>query len=280
MGFRPHDAFVLHTSPPPTTMDKRFHSRPHCLPQRRYCCPPLSWRQGQPSQGRSSERRYCCARGRLFFLRMDGLFVAFQSNIVGPLVATCCFFGESVTHALSPIASAIFCTSLLVSSLMGTVGLVANSVAIGAPIWIFFLQGPLLFSYMGREKFLHPMMKLTELLFRWTLPSCSAVALLASLIRSTLDDSKLLSLTSSTNIWAGLALASTLVNSILVVPKALKAGLRATQAKEDEASNTVKGFAVNGGSRSQTKTLHQTVVLFVLLAEICAVMHVYHVVSG
>jgi hypothetical protein len=58
----------------------------------------------------------------------------------------------------------------LTNQLLVTVGLLADCLVIGAPVWVFFLQSPALFAFMGRSKFIPPMMRLTKVLFHWTLP--------------------------------------------------------------------------------------------------------------
>lgn len=173
--------------------------------------------------------------------------------------------------------------------LLSTLDLIANSVVAGAPIWIFFFQGPLLFSFMGRDKFIHPMMKLTSLLFRWTLPTFALVSFLCSLLASFVNGngsdndllSSLLSLLSAPSapiISSGLSLLMILINSVYVVPIALKAGLRGM--KTANQSKDVRDFVVDGGSQTtHTKTLHQRVILVVLLSELFSILHIYHVIT-
>ena len=166
------------------------------------------------------------------------------------------------------------------TTLLTTLDLITNSVVIGAPVWIFFFQGPLLFTYMGRDKFIHPMMKLTSLLFRWTLPTFSTISLLCCILSAEkiYDNNNEGMLSSKSIIFGGLSLCMILLNSIIVVPKALKAGLRSV--KSADKSTNVKDFAIDGASTSNTKTSHQTVTILVLLAETFAMLHVYYVVGS
>jgi hypothetical protein len=159
-------------------------------------------------------------------------------------------------------------------SILVTVGLIANSVVIGSPVWVFFIQSPVLFTFMGRSKFIPPMMKLTKVLFRWTLPIAGGITLSASLLRGCGMPS------SWSTPLAALSLAATLINSLLIVPRALAAGAKATSKKTDTSSSKSKtDFAVSGGDGSTegsvTKTLHQTVVLFVAIMLIGAVGHLH-----
>ena len=55
------------------------------------------------------------------------------------------------------------------------------------------------------------------------------------------------------------------LNWFVVVPAALKAGARSTRERKGDNSKDLKEFAVNGGGKTETKSLHQTVVVFVLI---------------
>ena len=180
--------------------------------------------------------------------------------------------------------------SLLLSKPISlTVGLVANSIVIGAPIWVFFVQAPALLSFMGRDKFLPPMMRLTKVLFRWTLPVASGVVLLVDVLEglATNDGGGLLLDRASTK-FAGLSLLSVLINSLIIIPRALAAGAKATTKKDDNdnnksSSSTTVKMAISGGDASEksvTKTLHQTVVVFVTVMLVGAIGYVYCVVNG
>ena len=175
---------------------------------------------------------------------------------------------------------AIYVMSLLVSQpILLTVGLVANSVVIGAPVWVFFVQSPALFAFMGREKFLPPMMRLTKVLFRWTLPVASGVVVLSEMLR---QDGTILEKNSTK--FACLSLLAVLVNSLLIVPKALAAGAKATMKKNDDNKSTgAVDIAISGGDaakKSGTKILHQTVVVFVTAMLAGSVGYVHCVVNN
>jgi hypothetical protein len=71
------------------------------------------------------------------------------------------------------------------------------------------------------------------------------------------------------------ALAATSLNFTVVVPKALAAGRASTQERNDNPdSHSAVDFAVRGGSKTQTKLLHQTVVLVVLANVFAVGVHV------
>uniref|UniRef100_A0A7S2A123 TMEM205-like domain-containing protein n=2 Tax=Ditylum brightwellii TaxID=49249 RepID=A0A7S2A123_9STRA len=159
------------------------------------------------------------------------------------------------------------------NSIIRTVDILANCMIVGVPVWVFFLQSPLLFQFMGRDKFLSPMMRLTNLMFRWTLPICAAVSVLCSLIlRDTATTSGDIELYSSL-----VSFVSVVINAVVVVPKALQAGKRATRTANNSQSAT--DFAVDGGHQTDTRTLHQTVVVFVVFMLGGAVTHVHFVVN-
>ena len=145
---------------------------------------------------------------------------------------------------------------------MGDAALAGGVLAV--TIWFFFLQSPALFRLMGRKAFVPIMMKLTQLYFDWLLPSTAAVAALA-LMGQPGSRSLQQKISQPQALFAMLALFFAAVNRQVVVPMALAAGRRS--AKERAASDTkeVTDFVSQGGSRTETKTLHRTVVALVLL---------------
>jgi len=180
---------------------------------------------------------------------------------------------------------------LFFDQLLRTSDVLAVSLTIGAPVWVFFIQGPALFQHLGRQQFLSPMMRLTSVLFQWTLPLTAAFSLLFTLARQMLANEghycKRL-LTTRTTLSALLALIFILINSVLIVPRALQAGKRALaknykKKTDDAASKDVADFAVSGGeggAKSGTKALHQTVVVFVALHLVASVFHAHTVITN
>ena len=165
-----------------------------------------------------------------------------------------------------------------------TTSLVANSIVIGATIWVFFVQAPALFSFMGRDKFIPPMMRLTKVLFRWTLPKAAVLVLASHLLVALAEgDGGLLDKNSTK--FAILSLLAVLINSLIIVPKALAAGAKATMKKDDDhpKSSSTADMAISGGDASEssvTKVLHQSVVVFVTFMLVGAVGYGHCVVNG
>mmetsp|Transcript_16436 Transcript_16436/g.47206 ORF Transcript_16436/g.47206 Transcript_16436/m.47206 type:complete len:160 (-) Transcript_16436:1740-2219(-) len=156
---------------------------------------------------------------------------------------------------------------------MATVGLLLLldlSVSAGivfVTVWFFFVQSPFLFNRLGRQKFVPIMMQITQLYFDFVVILNMAVLLLSFLRVSTLEKQ---------NIAAGVSSLAVLFNTFFLVPRALARG-RATMRErvEKDDSSSVKDFAVEGGSKTGTKTMHQLVVLFVLIMVGALVVHMF-----
>ncbi len=134
------------------------------------------------------------------------------------------------------------------------IDLFASATVLGATVWFFFVQSPVMLKRSGRESFVPMQMKLTVVLFK-TLQTLLLVAAAAAAIHSPLR--------SSVVITAGVGLLSGLFNRHVIVPRALKAGGRARKdikGRDDEGSTA--NFASQGAG-AKTKTLHRLVVLFV-----------------
>ena len=120
------------------------------------------------------------------------------------------------------------------------------------------------------------MMRITKVLFRWTLPIAASITFLASLLNGC-DIQR-----SQSSQFAALSLAATLANSLVIlVPRALKAGAKAT-TKTSDSSKAATDFSVSGGDgsgKSVTRTLHQTVVVFVAVALVGAVGYLHFAVK-
>lgn len=130
---------------------------------------------------------------------------------------------------------------------------------IGVTIWHFFLQAPTLMKIMGKEKFVPLMMQLTRLWVK--VMFVSSTALLATAIWLSYTG-----IVSSVKLYlVVIGWLAILTNRFIVVPAALKAGARSTRQRKGDNSKDIQEFAVSGGGRTETKTLHQTVVVFVLI---------------
>lgn len=130
--------------------------------------------------------------------------------------------------------------------------------ALGATIWFFFVQTPVLLKSMRKEKFLPMQMRLTRALFK-------ALAIAVPLMFATTL------IHGADQLWvhvasAGLAMLAALINAFVVVPRALRAGGRALRderkTKEDDRSTTA--FVSHGGG-DESKVWHRLVVVFVVV---------------
>ncbi len=148
--------------------------------------------------------------------------------------------------------------------------LLSNGFVCGVPVWFFFIQSPLLFTELGREKFVPPMMKMTRALFRWTLPIAAGVAFATSTFVFGLQ---------LPTVLAGVSLSGAAINSVFVVPAALKAGAATHDVRRNDATKTVQAFAIDGAASNGTRVLHQTVVAFVVVMLIGAVGQFWAVAS-
>jgi uncharacterized membrane protein YgcG len=163
-----------------------------------------------------------------------------------------------------------------------SVDLLMTGFAAGTTVFFFFIQSPLLIKRLGREKFVPIMMALTKLFFQVMFPTVTTIALTSVLINQKLQSpvpgsSLMLALTA----WLAVA-----INHFLCVPMALQAGARSHQERKGDNGKDLTDFAVSGGSKSsgggksQTKTLHQTVVVFVLIMTAALVAHLVVTVSS
>lgn len=134
-------------------------------------------------------------------------------------------------------------------------------------IWFFFVQSPFLFSRMGRQKFVPIMMQITQLYFKFVLALNVLVFLVSLYVHGTIVITSLV------------ALVATLINFFVIVPKALQKGRQSMRERvgTDDTSD-VKDFAIEGGSKTETKTMHQLVVLFVLIMVGALISHMLLIV--
>jgi hypothetical protein len=146
---------------------------------------------------------------------------------------------------------------MLVQTLLIASDQLLTGFTVGTTVWFFFIQSPFLFRLMGREKFVPIMMQMTRVWVRTMFYSVTVLLLVSRIIQELYS-----SLKHSIVVVAWLAI---LINYSVVVPKALKAGARSHDERKGDNTKDVKDFALKGGSKTQTKTLHQAVVLFVLI---------------
>jgi len=153
--------------------------------------------------------------------------------------------------------------------LLTTLELAIAGFLIGANVWFFFLQSPSLILFMGRDKFIPIQMRLTKLLFR----TQSVAAILLFLLTWQFGGTVALQ-------GAGLAAAAALIANFVVIPKALKAGGKGRVETMDEGGDkSVTKFASEGSGPSAT-FWHRTVVLFVVLILLGALVTLYGAVQA
>jgi hypothetical protein len=162
---------------------------------------------------------------------------------------------------------------VLLATCLLTCDVLLTGFTVGTTVWFFFVQSPFLFQRLGREKFVPLMMPLTRLWVTTMFGSVScllAVGVAGPLLLVTGHDTPHTRLPLS---LTGLAWLAVAVNKFIVVPKALKAGTKSHQERKGDNSKDVKSFVVQGGSQTQTKAWHQSVVVFVLVMAGALVAH-------
>jgi hypothetical protein len=154
----------------------------------------------------------------------------------------------------------------MLDTLLITADLFLTGFTVGTTVWFFFIQSPMLFNLMGREKFVPIMMQMTRLWVQTMFLSTSALLVVSFVLKQNFRESLQFYFVLAG--WVAI-----LINRYVVVPKALKAGASSHQERKGDSSKDVKSFVVEGGSKTETKTLHQTVVVFVLVMAAALVAH-------
>lgn len=99
-----------------------------------------------------------------------------------------------------------------------TIELLAIAYILGTTVWFFFIQSPVLYSSMDRERFIPVQMRVARLLFT-TLFVALIVTMVATIIRT-------LTLTSLATLTSVIALLAGGLNKFAIFPRALRAGWR------------------------------------------------------
>lgn len=180
---------------------------------------------------------------------------------VGTLATTS---GTALLAGVKPAAAAASSTSTALSMVppaaataMVSLDQLLSGFTIGTTIWFLFVQSLLLLKILGKEKFTPTMMKLTQ---RWSetmFMSASALLVVDLVLKQTMAGLN--------PIYALIGWVAIVVNRFIIVPKALQAGWRSQRERKGDNATDVASFAVEGGSKIDTKKLHQTVVLLVLI---------------
>lgn len=152
--------------------------------------------------------------------------------------------------------------TMIPSTLLLTLDQLLIGFTCGVTIWHFFIQAPFLLQLMGKEKFVPIMMKITRLWIQTIFVSSTLATILSTSLFyiSSNNENAFQLLILPICGWVAVA-----IKKCTVVPKALKAGARSVQQRKGDSSSDIKDFAIDGGGKSETKAMHQTVVLFVVL---------------
>ena len=153
-----------------------------------------------------------------------------------------------------------------ISQIARAIDLFTLSIVLGATVWFFFVQTPVLLKKLGRERFLPIQMNLTVVLFK-TLTILIFIMFVASIGH--------MPLSSLTTVAAGIAFVVVLINKFAILPKALKAGGQSrTDIKGKDSEGSTTNFVAEGAG-NRTKLLHRLVVLFVVLMLSGVVVHAF-----
>jgi hypothetical protein len=160
---------------------------------------------------------------------------------------------------------------IMLNNLIRSVEILSLAYAFGATVWFFFVQSPVLVKRMGRDNFVPLQMSMVGPLFR----SLSLVLLI--MVVATLAQG--FALLSVPVLTALLALAGALINTVHIVPRALKQGGKSRKEELDaEAQKSVARFAADGGGKA-SRVLHRLVVLFVVVMFAGLIPHAVWLVS-
>ena len=148
------------------------------------------------------------------------------------------------------------------------VDLLLSSFVIGATLWLFFFQSPHLFHVMGREKFVPIMMQMTKLWVGTMFLATTALLMVCvgEIILGDIERTSQISLYPVAIAWVGIT-----TNRWIVVPRALQAGARSHAERIGDNSKDYKSFAIEGGSKTETKKLHVLVMTFGLVGHLAEV---------
>jgi hypothetical protein len=143
--------------------------------------------------------------------------------------------------------------------------------AVGSTAWFFFIQSPVLIKKLGRDRFVPIQMRLTKVLFK-SLSISLAIMVVASVYAGWVLGSKLI-------LTAIVGCLAALINTYIVVPKALQAGGQGLRESQPESEQTsVTNFASLGAGQA-SRFWHRTVVLFVVMMLMGLLPHAYFLVN-
>lgn len=165
----------------------------------------------------------------------------------------------------------VYMKATIIQNIALIIDIVAMSLVLGATAWFFFIQSPVLYKLMVRERFVPVQMHLSKVLFT-TLFITLAILIIAAAVQT----SSLVSLSTLTAFFAFLAAG---INKFLVFPTALRAGGESHKLQEDHGeTGTPSEFVSEGAGRSATR-MHRIVVLFVLLMVASLISHAIFLIT-
>lgn len=145
----------------------------------------------------------------------------------------------------------------MTSTIARTIDLLSLAYVFGSTAWFFFVQAPVLVKRMGRDRFVPLHMTLALVLFRSL--SVALLVMAGAALASTHAPGSTLVLT------ALVALAGAVINTVFVLPRALKTGgvsLKEVQSIDEQKS--VGNFVSQGGGEASA-FWHRVVVVFVIV---------------
>lgn len=145
----------------------------------------------------------------------------------------------------------------MTSTIARTIDLLSLAFVFGSTAWFFFVQSPVLVKRMGRDRFLPLQMSLALVLFRSL--SVALLVMAGAALASTHAPGSTLVLT------ALVALAGAVINTVFILPRALKTGgvsLKEVQSNDEQKS--VGNFVSQGGGQASA-FWHRVVVVFVIV---------------
>eukprot|EP01084_Bolivina_argentea_P177813 307492_1 len=182
-------------------------------------------------------------------------------------------------------------TSLNSSKVLKMADISLMSMVLGQTTWIFFIQSGLLMNFLGREKFVPIMMKITK-----TFMKINMYCLFGLTVTTFIQTNYKINLQNIPLNCALFGFVCSALNNFIVTPKALSVGGRTMEyrkGKDQIKQNTLSAFAADGGAAfennskdekrdklaGEMKFYHRSVAGLVVLAAIATMGHAYWIVN-
>ena len=147
----------------------------------------------------------------------------------------------------------------------------AVALSLGAIVWFFFVQSPLLIRRIGSYDFVPLQMRMTRVLFRYL--SVLSIIVVVAVVAAGNE------LTGVPMVSSVVAAIATLTNALFVVPRALRAGGHTrSEERTEEENRSVARFASEGGGEA-SRLGHRLVVVFVLIQAAGLITRATHLVG-